>query len=96
MAYDSTNLQLKQAQIGRAHSTGGFPFGGNEWWYRSTVDGTTSVIASSYFSDGHKRGMRKYDTVVFVDIGSTQLYNLLVTSVTRGAGATVTNVLSTA
>ncbi len=96
MAYDSTNLQLKMAQIGRAHSTSGFPFGGNHWWYRSTADGTTSVIASSYFSDGHKRGMRKYDTVEFVDVGSTQLHRLTGTSVARGAGATVTNVLSTA
>jgi hypothetical protein len=96
MAYDSTNLQLKQAQIGRAHSTAGFPFGGNHWWYRSTADGTTSVVASSYFSDGHKRGMRKYDTVEFVDVGSTQLHFLTVTSVTTGGAATVTNVLSTA
>jgi hypothetical protein len=96
MAYDSTNLQLKQAQIGRAHSTAGFPFGGNHWWYRSTADGTTSVVASSYFSDGYKRGMRKYDTVEFVDISSTQLHFLTVTSVTTSGGATVTSVLSTA
>jgi hypothetical protein len=96
MAYDSTNLQLKHAAIGRAHSTSGFPYAGNHWYYTSTADGTTSVAASSYFTDGHKRGMRKYDTVEFVDIGSTQLHFLTVTAVTTGAGATVTSVLSTA
>ena len=96
MAYDSTNLWLKTPAIGRAHSTAGFPFGGNTWYYQSTADGTTSVVASSYFSDGHKRGMRKHDSLEFRDIGSTQLHIMTVTSVTTGAGATVTNVLSTA
>jgi hypothetical protein len=96
MAYDSTNLHLKTASIGRAHSTA-YPFyGGNTWYYTSTADGTTSVVASSYFSDGHKRGVRKHDTIEFVDVGSTQLHFLTVTAVTTGAGATATSVLSTA
>lgn len=96
MAYDSTNLYLKTASIGRAHSTA-YPFyGGNTWRYHSTADGTTSVVASSYFTDGHKRGMRKHDIMEFLDVGSTQLHFLTVTAVTTGAGATVTNILSTA
>ena len=96
MAYDSTALFLKTPSIGRAHSTSGFPYGGNTWYYSSTADGTTSVVASSYFTDGHKRGMRKHDTIEFVDVGSTQLHFLTVTAVTTGAGATATSVLSTA
>jgi hypothetical protein len=96
MAYDSTNLYLKTASIGRAHSTSYSFYGGNTWRYHSTADGSTTVIGSSYFSDGHKRGMRKHDIMEFLDVGSTQLHFLTVTSVTTGAGATVTNVLSTA
>lgn len=96
MAYDSTSLALHSAQIGRSHSTGGPYYGGNIWWYKSTADASATVCGSSYFSDGHKRGMRKYDTVHFVDVASTLLHFLTVTAVTTGAGATVTDSLSSA
>ena len=97
MAYDSTNLELRSALIGRGSSTGMPTYGGNKWFYKSTADGTTSVIATSYFSDGWKRGMRKYDTMEFLDVGSTLMYEYLVTAVsTASGGATVTNALSTA
>jgi hypothetical protein len=96
MAYDSTSLALHSAQIGRSHSTGGQYYGGNVWWYKSTADAVATVAGTSYFSDGHKRGMRKYDVVNFMDVGSTLLHIMTVTSVTTGAGATVTTVLSSA
>jgi hypothetical protein len=96
MAYDSTSLALHSAQIGRSHSTGGPYYGGNIWRYSSTADGSTSVCGSSYFTDGHKRGMRKYDQVLFMDVGSTLQHWLTVTAVTTGAGATVTDSLSSA
>ena len=95
MAYDSTNLQLKTASIGRAHTTAGFPYGGNTWFYTSTTDAAGTVDGSSYFSDGHKRGMRKYDTVEFVDVASTLYHLLTVTAVTTGGAATVTSLLTT-
>ena len=94
MAYDSTNLALHSAQIGRAHTTAGFPFGGNVWRYSSTADPLATVIATSYFSDGHKRGMRKYDLVLFADIGTTLNHTMMVTAVTTGAGATAGNITS--
>ena len=96
MAYDSTSLALHSAQIGRSHSTAGPYYGGNVWWYKSTADGSSTVAGSSYFSDGHKRGMRKWDQVMFVDVGSTLFHILTVTAVTTGAGATVANALSSA
>ena len=96
MAYDSTNLELRSAMIGRSHSTAGTYYGGNVWFYKSTADASTAVAASSYFSDGHKRGMRKYDKVEFLDVASTIHHLLVVTAVSTGAGATVTSLLSTA
>ena len=61
MAYDSTNLILQNAAIGRAHSTSGGPsIGGNLWYYRS-ADPLGTVSGSSYFSNGYTRGMRKFD-----------------------------------
>ena len=96
MAYDSTNLELRSAMIGRSHSTAGTYYGGNVWFYKSTADASTAVAASSYFSDGHKRGMRKYDLVDLIDVGSTLYTHMVVTAVTVGAGATVTSALSTA
>jgi hypothetical protein len=95
MAYDSTNLQLKTASIGRAHSTAGFPYGGNTWFYTSTADAAGTVDGSSYFSDGYKRGMRKWDTVEFIDVASTLFHLLTVTDVTTSGGATVTSLLTT-
>ena len=82
--------------IGRGNSTGMANYGGNQWVYTSTADGSTAVAASSYFSDGHKRGMRKYDKVEFLDVASTIHHLLVVTAVSTGAGATVTSLLSTA
>ena len=96
MAYDSTALQLRSAMIGRGNSTGMANYGGNQWVYTSTADGSTAVAASSYFSDGHKRGMRKYDLLDLIDVGSTLYTHMVVTAVTVGAGATVTSALSTA
>ena len=96
MAYDSTALQLRSALIGRGNSTAMAFYGGNKWVYVSTADGSTTVAATSYFSDGHKRGMRKWDTMEFLDIGSTLITIFTVTAVATGAGATVTSMLSTA
>ena len=96
MAYDSTSLALHSAQIGRSHSTAGPYYGGNTWYYKSTADAVATVIGTSYFSDGHKRGMRKYDIVNFTDIGSTLLHTLMVTAVTTGAGATAAQIGSSA
>jgi hypothetical protein len=96
MAYESSNLELRSALIGRGNSTAQPTYGGNKWFYKSTADGSTSVAATSYFSNGHLRGMRKYDTVEFLDVGSTLLTMMAVTAVSTGAGATVTSLLSTA
>lgn len=95
MAYDSTNLFLQNAAIGRAHSTGGGPsYGGNIWSYKSTADPLATVIGTSYFSDGHRKGMRKYDWVMFTDVGSTLSHILVVSAVTTGAGATAATITS--
>lgn len=94
MAYDSTALILQNAAIGRAHSTSGFPYGGNLWFYSSTADSLATVIGNGYFSDGHKRGMRKYDFVLFANVGATLSHNLMVTAVTASSGATAGSVTS--
>lgn len=94
MAYDSTSLALHSAQIGRSHSTAGPYYGGNVWFYSSTADTLATVIGTSYFTDGHKRGMRKYDMVLYNNIQSTQHHTLMVTSVTTGAGATAASITS--
>ena len=90
MAYDSTALELRSGLIGRSHSTAGPTYGGNKWFYKSTADAVATVVGTSYFSDGHKRGMRKYDQVEFMDVGSTLFHDLTVTAVSTGAGATAT------
>ena len=94
MAYSTTALNLAIAMVGRSHSTAGPYFGGNRWQYIST-DALATVAASSYFSDGHKRGMRKYDLVDHIDPNSSLNSVLLVTAVTTGAGATATSAQST-
>lgn len=95
MAYDSTNLELKVALIGRGNSTAQPTYGGNVWMYKSTADAVATVVGSSYFSDGHKRGMRKWDQVEFIDVASTLFHDLTVTAVTTGAGATATSLHTT-
>ena len=68
--------------------------GGNQWFYRS-ADALGTVTASSYFSDGFKRGMRKYDYVLIVDTGTTQPHSLMVNSVsTASGGATAGSITS--
>jgi hypothetical protein len=93
MAYDSTALQLSVALIGRSHSTSGAFAGGNVWAYRS-ADALGTVSASSYFSDGYKRGMRKWDQVHVVDSGTTAFHVLMVSSVTTSGGATAGSITS--
>ena len=85
MAYDSTGLILHSAAIGRGHSTSVYPYGGNVWHYVS-ADPLATVAASSYFSNGYKRGMRKYDHVMVVDTGTTAYHQLMVSSVTTASG----------
>ena len=95
MAYDSTALELRSALIGRSHSTAGPYYGGNQWVYKSTADALATVVGTSYFSDGWKRGMRKYDHVGFMDVASTLFHDLTVTAIATGAGATATAAWST-
>ena len=85
MAYDSTALILHSAAIGRAHSTSGYPYGGNVWRYHS-ADPLATVAASSYFSNGYTRGVRKYDHILVVDTGTTAFHTLMVSSVTTASG----------
>jgi hypothetical protein len=94
MAYASSNLTLKVAQIGRGHSTSVPPFGGNTWAYVSS-DALATVNGSSYFSDGYRRGMRKYDTVEHMDTNSTLFSIVQVTAITTSGGATTTTLLTT-
>jgi hypothetical protein len=93
MAYDSTALILHSAAIGRAHSTSGYPYGGNVWRYHS-ADALGTVSGSSYFSNGYTKGMRKYDHVLVVDTGTTAFHQLMVSSVTTSGGATAGTITS--
>lgn len=88
MAYVSSNSapQLMVMLPGRGTSTGMLNYGGNLWWYTSTADNLSTVVGSSYFSDGWNRGMRKYDTVVFQDVGSTLTSIITVTSFSSASG----------
>lgn len=67
---------------------------GNLWGYRTT-DGVSSVVGSSYFTDGWQRGMRKYDIIAIIDTNTPRLTWGFVSAVTTGAtpqsggGATV-------
>jgi hypothetical protein len=65
--------------------TGG---GGNLWFYRS-ADAMGTVTGSSYFTNGAALGMKKYDVVLILDTGSTELTMGLVTAVTANGAATV-------
>lgn len=54
----STSINLGSTQIGSTlFSLPGRAIGNSVWFYAST-DGTTTVLGSSYFSDGFKLGMR--------------------------------------
>lgn len=95
MAYDSTNLELRSALIGRGNSTAQPTYGGNQWFYKSTADALATVVGTSYFSNGWKRGMRKWDQVQFQDVASTLFHTVSVTAVATGAGATVSSLHTT-
>ena len=63
---------------------------GNFWVYRTT-DAVSSVVGSSYFIDGFRRGMRKYDIVAIADVNTprfTWAFVSALTTVSTG-GATV-------
>jgi hypothetical protein len=81
-------------------STGMLAYGSAVWGYTSTADAVAAVVASSFFSDGYTLGMRKWDMMAFMDVGSTGLLSwLTVTAVTSAGndprGATVTSLLTT-
>jgi hypothetical protein len=70
--------------------------GGNVWAYRTT-DTITQIVGSQYFTDGFRRGMRKYDLVSLLDVTTpraTWSYVSALSTVSTG-GATVTLFSST-
>lgn len=87
MAYSTGNrpfLLVGAVGGGYAASVGGLTAGSsdcgsNVWAYRST-DTVTAVMASNYFSDGFKLGMRKMD-IMFI----TQVTTALAVSTNAGA-----------
>lgn len=90
MAYlSSSNPPRVLAMVPGGGSTTIAP-GGVMWTYTSTADAVGTVAGSSYFSNGYDLGMRKGHLLYFFDAASTIMSLLCVTSVTSGAGATVT------
>jgi hypothetical protein len=81
-----------------AWSTGMLQYGQAIWGYNSTADALATVIGSSYFSDGYTLGMRKYDNIFFMDVGSTILSIITVTLVTSAGndprGVTASSLLT--
>ena len=69
---------------------------GNTWVYRTT-DAISSVVGSQYFTDGFRRGMRKFDLVAIVDTNTPRATWSFVTtlSTVSTGGATVTLFSST-
>lgn len=92
MAYSSTNPPVMLPS-----GFGGVPF--RTFAYKSSDTGAT-VAGSSYFSDGHSRGMRIGDvvTITVLTTASPPAYaghaEGRVTAVSTGAGATVAFVSS--
>ena len=88
MAYVSSNAapQLSVGLPGRGSSTAMLNFGGNHWVYIGSTDALAAVITSSYFSDGYTRGMRKYDTMMFVDVNTTLTHLLTVSAQSTASG----------
>ncbi len=84
---------VNQASTLAGASTGNSPVGGSIWMYRST-DPLATVVGSSYFAEGWALGMRKFDHVIHTDINSTLVSWLTVTTITTGAGATVSSLLT--
>ena len=69
---------------------------GNFWIYRTT-DGVSTVVGSQYFTDGFRRGMRKYDIIAIADVSTPRFtwgYVSALSTVSTG-GATVSLFSST-
>jgi len=92
MAYSTSNRPYQiVAAVAGGFNVGSSNSGGNVWAYRST-DPLNTVTGTSYFSDGHKLGMRVGDIVQIVEHTTafvpSRLHAACVSAVTTGAGAT--------
>ena len=69
---------------------------GNTWVYRTT-DPFSTVVGAAYFTDGYRRGMRKFDLVAIVDTNLSRAAWSVVTtlSTVSTGGATVSLFSST-
>ena len=77
---------LITAAVAGGFNTGG-AYGGNKWALRTT-DVFATVTASNFITDGFALGMRKYDTVEYIDTTNTYGYMLVVSTVTTSVGST--------
>ncbi len=94
MAYSTANPPWKLlGPVGRPSSTSVTPIVFSLWGY-ATTDALSTVAVSSYFSNGYELGLRRYDQVILMDINSTLTSIMTVTSVTTGAGATVSSLMT--
>lgn len=98
MAYVSSSNRpflLTPGPIAAGNSTSMLNYGGRLWSYVST-DPLATVVGSSYFSDGFTLGMRKYDSIMHVDVNSTIASLITVTTVTStSGGVTASSLLTT-
>lgn len=92
MSYATSNPPyLVVAAVAGGFVGGSTATGGNTWAYRSS-DPISSVVGSSYFSNGYALNMRKYDTVMVLDTVTTKATWAFISAVTTtpGGGATAT------
>jgi lipid-binding SYLF domain-containing protein len=68
--------------------------GGVALWAYKSSDAVTSVVGSSYFSNGAALGMKVGDVVMVLNTSSSLSSLTNVSAVTAGAGATVTAVFT--
>lgn len=98
MAYASSVAApncLTPGPIASGNSTSMLGYGGKLWGFVST-DPLATIVGSSYFSDGYTRGMRKWDTVLAIDVVSTLAHLLTVTTQTStSGGVTISSLLTT-
>lgn len=81
MAYSSTALKAMGQRVGD------HPI----WWaYTSTADAVGTIAGAAFFSDGYRKGVKKYDMCVVAGGDSTNHAVGMFTTVTTSSGATLT------